>query len=365
MAAISLCMIVKNEEKVLARCLDSVLAVVDEIIIVDTGSTDATKSIAAGYTDKIYDFEWVDDFAAARNFSFSMATGDYLLWLDADDVLLPADKDTFLQLKAALDSQPKDVVMMRYNTAFDEEGKPSFFYYRERLLRRALPHRWRGRVHEYIECSGAVDYADIAVTHRSVKTVYSDRNLRIYEKQAAEDGVLSPRDQFYFARELYYHKQYARAEKMLYAYISDGNGWVGNQIDACKLLACCYTETEEHLKALEVLSLAFRFDTPRADVCCEIGNVLLRLQQYRQAVYWFDLALQLPRKEAKGAFVNEDYFGYLPCIQLCVCYDRLGNAVLAEAFNQRAGAYRPQSAAYLQNLQYFASLSQHKKADIE
>lgn len=62
MIEISLCMIVKNEEKILARCLDSVADLVDEIVIVDTGSTDATKKIAANYTDKIYDFTWVDDF---------------------------------------------------------------------------------------------------------------------------------------------------------------------------------------------------------------------------------------------------------------------------------------------------------------
>lgn len=59
-------MIVKNEERVLARCLESVRECMDEIIIVDTGSSDATKEIAARYTDKIYDFEWIDDFAAAR-----------------------------------------------------------------------------------------------------------------------------------------------------------------------------------------------------------------------------------------------------------------------------------------------------------
>ena len=71
MIEISLCMIVKNEEKILTRCLDSVADLVDEIVIVDTGSTDATKKIAANYTDKIYDFTWVDDFSAARNFAFS------------------------------------------------------------------------------------------------------------------------------------------------------------------------------------------------------------------------------------------------------------------------------------------------------
>ena len=74
MITISLCMIVKNEEAVLARCLDSVKEVVDEIVIVDTGSTDKTKEIAAQYTDLVYDFAWDDNFSAARNASFARAT---------------------------------------------------------------------------------------------------------------------------------------------------------------------------------------------------------------------------------------------------------------------------------------------------
>ena len=71
MISISMCMIVKNEQDILARCLDSYAGTYDELIIVDTGSTDNTKEIAAHYTDKIYDFEWINDFSAARNFAFS------------------------------------------------------------------------------------------------------------------------------------------------------------------------------------------------------------------------------------------------------------------------------------------------------
>ena len=85
MATVSLCMIVRNEEDVLGRCLESVKDIVDEIIIVDTGSTDRTKEIAGRFTNTVYDFPWIDDFSAARNFSFSKATMDYQMWLDADE----------------------------------------------------------------------------------------------------------------------------------------------------------------------------------------------------------------------------------------------------------------------------------------
>ena len=87
MASVSLCMIVRNEEQVLGRCLSCVKDFADEIIIVDTGSTDKTKEIASLFTDQIYDFPWIDDFAAARNFAFQKGAGDYLFWLDADDVI--------------------------------------------------------------------------------------------------------------------------------------------------------------------------------------------------------------------------------------------------------------------------------------
>lgn len=82
---ISLCMITKDEEKVLERCLESVADYVDEIIIIDTGSTDRTKEIAQRYTDHVYDFEWINDFSAARNEGVKRATATWILVLDADE----------------------------------------------------------------------------------------------------------------------------------------------------------------------------------------------------------------------------------------------------------------------------------------
>ena len=91
MAFLSLCMIVKNEEKFLEQCLCSLQALVDEIIIVDTGSTDKTKDIARKFTQKVFDFAWCDDFSAARNESLKYATGDWILVLDADETIAVKD----------------------------------------------------------------------------------------------------------------------------------------------------------------------------------------------------------------------------------------------------------------------------------
>ena len=102
MISISLCMIIKNEEKVIARCLESVKTFADEIILIDTGSTDQTLDIIKKYTNQIYHYKWVDHFAEARNYSFSKATKDYIFWMDADDFILPGDLEKLQHLKKNL-----------------------------------------------------------------------------------------------------------------------------------------------------------------------------------------------------------------------------------------------------------------------
>ena len=96
--SLSLCMIVKNEEKYLPRCLESLKPMVDEMIVVDTGSVDATCDIAEIFGAKLFDFQWQDDFAAARNFSLKQASGDWILVMDADEVIAIQDHKTIHEL---------------------------------------------------------------------------------------------------------------------------------------------------------------------------------------------------------------------------------------------------------------------------
>ncbi len=103
---VSICMIVKNEEKVLERCLSSVTHLVDEVIIVDTGSTDSTVVIASNYTEKIFHFKWIDDFSAARNYAASKATGEWIIVLDADEYV---DEENFNQFLLELKDTDQSV----------------------------------------------------------------------------------------------------------------------------------------------------------------------------------------------------------------------------------------------------------------
>ena len=324
-------MIVKNEEKVLKRCLDSIKDIVDEIIIVDTGSTDKTKEIAKKYATKVLDFKWVDDFSKARNYSFSQATKDYILWLDADDIITKENKKKIMNLKNTI-AKNTDIVMMKYVTSIT----PHFSYYRERLLKRENNYIWKSPVHEVIELKGNILYTDIEIHHKSIKKSYSTRNLDIYEKNIKKGYSLDARETYYYARELMYHKKYCKAIMIYNKFLNMKNAWIENKIDACVDLAYCYSQVKCKDMYLSSLFKYFELDTPRAKVCCLIGIYFMQKEKYDLAIYYFKLALKDKINYKSGAFIEEDYYNFIPYINLCYCYAKIGKYELAKKYNNKA-----------------------------
>jgi hypothetical protein len=277
------------------------------------------------------------------------------MWMDADDILETVERDKFLQLKQSLSAEV-DIVMMKYHTLFDEEGRPSFTYFRERWIRNSAQYRWVGAVHEVIPPNGKVIYSDIAISHKKIGSGNPNRNLRIYQKMIADGKTLEPRHQYYYGRELYYHKQYEEAVSVLEQFLCTKEGWIENKIEACSVCAACYLQLGQEQRALDTLLRSMSFDVPRAELCCEIGKYFLEHGNIQNAIYWYETALNLPKNEYTGGFILPDCYDYIPLLQLCVCYDRLGQRQKAEEYNERAGACKPYSKAYLYNKQYFDSL---------
>ncbi|MDA8228417.1 MAG: glycosyltransferase family 2 protein [Desulfitobacterium hafniense] len=347
-------MIVKNEEEVIARCLETVKDLVDEMTIVDTGSTDATKEIVSRYTSLIFNFPWIDDFAAARNYAFSLATMEYILWLDADDIILAEDQEKLLKLKKAFDLSV-DAVNMHYVLAYDQYGNATFSLRRNRLVRNCRRFQWIGAVHEYIEVSGVVLNTDIAISHKGDQRE-SDRNLRIYENRLAKGEKFGPRDMYYYANELREHQEYSKAVEYYQQFLALEEGWVEDKISACSKLADCYNmlanPTEERISILR----SFNYDSPRAEFCCRLGYQDLQAGKVKQAVFWYKLATELESPTETWGPINHAYWTWLPHLQLCVCYDRLGQYELAHKHNELARTFVPEDPRVLHNKKYLENI---------
>lgn len=352
MTTISLCMIVKNEEKVLERCLNCVKDIVDEIIIVDTGSEDQTKEIAKKFTDKVYDFEWIDDFSAARNYAFQQATMDYILWLDADDVLMEEDQEKLKKLKETL-TQDVDAVSMLYHIAFDQYNNPTFSFRRYRLVKRSRNFVWKGAVHEYLEVGGKIFDSDVAVTHKKEKKEgRNDRNLKIYENRLAKGEPFTPRDQFYYSNELKDHGQYEKAIENYKKFLEMGKGWVEDKIRACINMAACYRSLGDLENEIDALLKSLHYDVPRPEVSCRMGDLYKERKLYDKAIIWYQLAILVDIKKIPG-FVQEAYSTWYPYLQLCVCHWHIGNIELAIEYNEKAKKYRPEDPSVLHNERFF------------
>ncbi len=351
---ISLCMIVKNEESVIERCLGSVRGIADEIIVVDTGSTDNTKELVRTFTDKLYEFTWNNNFAAARNFAFGMATMEYILWLDADDVILEKDRSLFLALKRTLD-RTVDTVSMQYNLASDDQGNVTSSLRRNRLVKRCRQFQWVGHVHEFLAVHGQIINSAIAIIHKPL-AYDANRNITIYRQLLADGAEFTPRDLYYYANELRDHHQYEQAMEYYRKFLETKQGWIEDNIAACGKLADCCLALGDQENYLRYVTQSFQYDLPRAEFCCRLGHHFLNHNRIKEAIFWYKTATELERPDEVWGNVDHACWTWVPLIQLCVCYDRLGQHELAFHYNEMAAAFVPDASMISQNRQYFAGI---------
>lgn len=352
---ISLCLIVKNEEKVLSRCLENAARFADEIIIVDTGSTDKTKEIAKRFTDKVFDFVWINDFSAARNFAFAKAEMDYQMWLDADDVIPEQSVNEINELKKTLDNDV-EIVTMKYVLSFDQNNNPAFHSTRERLFKKSKNYQWIDPVHECIPLVGNIQYTDIEIWHQKEKTdILSTRNIDIYKALEESGKEFSSRQLYYYARELKDHNETDKAIIFFEKFLASGSGWIEDLISCCQQLAIEYKNNGNKEKVLPTLLKSFEYDIPRPEICCELGYYYKDKQDYKHAFKWFDLAANLPNHHSVG-FVFSDYSGYIPNIEACVCLSFLGEYKKANDYNEKAALSKPDCLSVKQNRDYLREL---------
>lgn len=320
MIRISLCMIVKNEEKVLRRCMDSYKDLMDEIIIVDTGSMDATKAIAREYTDKVYDFAWIQDFAAARNFAFSKASMEYIFSADADEVLDEENKKRFQSLKECLVPEV-EIVQMKYGNQlsfgtvynFDEE-------YRPKLFKRQRDFIWTDPIHEQVRLDPVIYDSDIVITHKPHDS-HAKRDFANFQYHIGKGEKLSNHLTSMYARELFMagdEEDFTEAIPYFESVTMDTGVEEKSLHEAFVVLTkahrICGHVTEMFKHAMKATAME-----ECSEVCVELGHFYHQTGDINEAIIWY----------YNGAFETEPVIKLLSKTKdalegLVACYEELG-----------------------------------------
>lgn len=226
---LSVALIVRNEAAMLPGCLESVKDA-DQIVVVDTGSTDNTIEIARRYTDEVYEQEWRDNFAASRNYAKELCTGDWVYSIDADHINeTPVER---IKEEIARVSGEHRVAAVDFNS-----------HHRAAWLFANVPElKWVGRVHEVLNEPATVD-VDVKQTNRPRGRANTKRNIRILQKEAD-----SPRTRFYLGREYYELGDYGKAIDWLTHYLK-APAFPAEAAEAWLTMAKCYWQIQEGAKA--------------------------------------------------------------------------------------------------------------------
>ena len=328
---VSVCMIAKNEERYIEQCLRKLLRYNMEIVVADTGSTDRTREIAARYTDKLFDFEWCDDFSAARNFAVSKASNNWILILDCDEYVQEID---VAKLRTCMQKYPKNVGVMEVQNVYAEvEGGIQ----KERIQIDEIPrfynknyYEYRFRIHEQITAKKEDNYDEMVL-----KTFHLPITVKHY-------GYDIPREEML--------KKQERNLKLLLNSVRETQGmddYVYFQIGQS------YTALGDYKKAIEAYDMSLELNRNPAKqflrICLEsYADCLIKTENFEDAYRLFDMNreyITTTRQRylfGKAAHMCRDYetaASFLTGITDATDFERLGDEVF-DAYTRIFAIYK-------------------------
>lgn len=353
MCLISLCMIVKNEAHNLERCLKSVQDVVDEMIVVDTGSKDNTREIATRLGAEVFDYNWDDSFANARNFSLEKATGRWILWMDADEEMEAEDAGV---LKPELNASKENILLVQLINYYGD-GEPSPFHAytlaHHRVFRNGCGFRFVNHIHEKLHlpepeqsaAASGIKILPLRIHHygymnEPVNTRDKHgRNLELLLREKANDNS-DPWVDYHLASEYYRVGEYSKA----FAYINQAIlGFLAlRQMPPSIIYSMKYailSGTKSLTHALEGIRLAISLYPDYVDLHFYEGVILYEQKRYAEAIEVFRNCCEMG--EACGLHLSKRGVGsYYSDYFIGLCYEALGAKVLAnEAFSRALKVY--------------------------
>ncbi|MED1791105.1 glycosyltransferase [Brevibacillus nitrificans] len=360
MSKITACLIVKNEEAHLERCLKSLRGKVDEIVVVDTGSTDRTVEIASRFNAKIVTFQWTNNFSDARNESLKHATSEWILWIDADEELVCSNKS---KLKKIISADKFDVFLMKITSFVGdaENGSESNRNHAIRLFKNDPQYRFYGRIHEQIVTQeqvndtriGSMDYLEI-LHYGYLQEIKENKNKFQRNKELLEEELKeNPEDAFHWfnlGMEYYTTQNFQEAKTCFEKSLKFSSTSAFYYPRLLRNAANSLYNLNEFGKAEELCNRAIQLFPDYTDIWFVSSFVLEGQNKVNDAIVSLERCLQLG--ESKKFESLKGVGSYKALYKLGELYSKTGNAGKAiEVLNQGA-------LQYPQHLHFFTDLSQ-------
>lgn len=385
---IALCLIVKDEEKVLARCLQSFRNVVDEIHVADTGSSDKTVEIAKEYGALVKHYKedwaiWGDsetilsvhktkqeaeklakggqevrqaplNYARARNFVQSDVKTDIIFSVDADEYLHPKCVENFRSSVLRYITTSNTILIPIY-FGFDKDGQnPSNIHYLVRLFKKHC--KWVGRIHEVIAYEKRVTAEDIILLHDKADKKQSPNKLPNYIatlKFEAQESPENPRPLFYLANTYFEHQRYVEAINIYERYFKITK-WQDEKGQALLNLGKCFRDLNLNADAKSCLIRSAILNKDRAEPWFYLGDVTNRID-WAEACAYYEIATKYENKVPNTLmFIEPNCYSWLPWYRLSIGYDKLGDYFKGKKATENALKYIPENKDMLHNFDYYS-----------
>lgn len=358
-AAVSLCMIVKNEQDNIQECLASALPVVKEIIVVDTGSEDNTITMAEEMGARVFRFKWKDDFAEARNESLKYATGDYIIFLDADERLDKSSYEFFNKLKK--DRQPTAYYAKIINLTDKNNINSAAVHYSTRLWTNLPGFKFKNRIHENLifdshKSKPRRGVSNISIVHRGyledsmASRKKFERNLRLLQTAIKEE----PHNSFHSYNLGVQYKAMGLPQKAVEYFIEmekkQESGRPSYLSFGFSALSSCYWSLQRYNEAAAAARKALNINPDLKDAYYNLALAQIALNQFKEAIDNFNQVLNQKEKPLLGGTTDSGVRSWKSYNGLGICYVRLGDYDQAIKNFEKAFSIQKNSANVLINL---------------
>ena len=338
---ITICMIVKNEEENLEKCLKAISNYNFQLVIVDTGSNDNTKKVAKKYTDCVYDYKWNNNFSDARNYAISKTKTEYVLIVDADEVLISADYNKLI--KCIEDNKDK-VGRIERDNEFVREGKKYISKEKVNRLFSKNKYKYEGSIHEQIVSIDGSKYETYNLPIKFSHSGYSNEEIDRKDKSKRNIEMLllelkensnDPYLLYQLGKSYYMEKSYEKAEVYFVKALDyDLDIRLEYVQDLIESYGYSLLNNKKYEKALDLLGVYDEFKH-LADFVFLIGIIYMNNNMLDESINEFKKCLEYKKCKMDG--VNS----YLAYYNIGIIYECMGNKDLAKKYYKKCGNYEP------------------------